>query len=1031
MNKIVKSIISVQIVLFSYMLTAEQVFAEKTVNEIANFYISPVGIDSNPGTLVNPFLTIERARDAVREKIAKGMNRDVVVILRGGNYFIDGAIRFDERDSGRDGRTVVYKAASGEKVSIYGGQRINGWKKVSSNIYRAKVEQGKRFYRLFENDSSLVMARHPNKGSGYGAGLKRVNNTTLTFPESWAVYDFSDAQVFGFLGGNWFSEMRAVIGVNKKSRRLTIDPGAVFRWGKLNDRVYIQGVKELLDEQGEWYLNHDEGYVYCWPYKTPIEKQIITAPASQRLLDISGTDIDHIVSNVRFEGICFIGSDFCERWRVFTDAEKDGTLPLHLQEGLVYIENAKNIAIKNCKIIGAGHSGILFNKYAQDCSVYGCWIEDAGFAGVYMNGWAPGRGPFSSAAESYVNKNHTISNNFIYNCGAFVGHGCGIQFFQSGDNTITHNLVSRMPRYGISYKGWCYTWTKLKDMTLFNKKINFENQFEVLHSRNNTIAYNEISNVCRDSFDYGAIESWGVGRDNLWQGNVIHDLDPTIDWDGWAHPLFPDDAGHYLTVRDNIVYECQGGKKTGVVMVKDIKLVIENNIFADNIMGRLATVEPYKEAAFEMAIRRNIISGDYGKLWSTCGKTFKIFFHDPKVKQGTPVVEEIDYNLFCQPYPEIGKYKHHKWDINSLQADAGFMRKNQPWDTHYTDFKLKPDSPAFKLGFKAIAIDQVGLRDDFPFDRSLLFRKQATDKIQAEDYDRMRGLRAKGGMGIEHIQQGAWVKYLNVDFGKGNINEFVSSLTYRQPSKANLQSSPLIKDYLTIWQISEVFRKAKKDGTALFNVSFSPETDQAETVNWHWQDGPSTNRAGKVAAAGVVDLGDILGETGDNCVGYLLTHIHSPQQQDSLLKIGSSDGLKVWLNGAEVHARNVSRPLKMGEDRILVKLQPGWNKLLLKVTQISGQWATAARFMTTDGKKNLPGLRIRTQQSEFKAGKANTAACSIRLDSPKGQIIGQLTQGQTVAKVKSVKGIHTVYLVFENNQVSSMDWFQFRGQMHK
>ena len=45
---------------------------------------------------------------------------------------------------------------------------------------------------------------------------------------------------------------------------------------------------------------------------------------------------------------------------------------------------------------------------------------------------------------------------------------------------------------------------------------------------------------------------------------------------------------------------------------------------------------------------------------------------------------------------------------------------------------------------------------------------------------------------------------------------------------------------------------------------------------------------------------------------------------------------------------------------------------------------------------------------------------------PDGKVVGQLMQGQTVAQIEPVEGIHTIYLVFENDQINSMDWFQFR-----
>ena len=44
------------------------------------------------------------------------------------------------------------------------------------------------------------------------------------------------------------------------------------------------------------------------------------------------------------------------------------------------------------------------------------------------------------------------------------------------------------------------------------ESFTFETQFELAHAKNNTIAYNEMSNIVRDSCDPGAIESYGVGK---------------------------------------------------------------------------------------------------------------------------------------------------------------------------------------------------------------------------------------------------------------------------------------------------------------------------------------------------------------------------------------------------------------------------------------------------------------------------------------------------------------------------------------
>ena len=114
-------------------------------------------------------------------------------------------------------------------------------------------------------------------------GAARVNNTKIRIPAEWANYDFSACASFGWIGPDWFAEMRDVTGVDREKYLLTISPGSGGQ--PFNARLYVQGVRELLDEPGEWCLSCSEGYVYYWPRSPPIDKQLIVAPTTECVLD--------------------------------------------------------------------------------------------------------------------------------------------------------------------------------------------------------------------------------------------------------------------------------------------------------------------------------------------------------------------------------------------------------------------------------------------------------------------------------------------------------------------------------------------------------------------------------------------------------------------------------------------------------------------------------------------------------------------------------------------------------------------------
>src|SRR5207237_1153612 len=105
-----------------------------------------------------------------------------------------------------------------------------------------------------------------------------------------------------------------------------------------------------------------------------------------------------------------------------------------------------------------------------------------------------------------------------------------------------------------------------------------------------------------------------------------------------------------------------------------------------------------------------------------------------------------------------------------------------------------------------------------------------------------------------------------------------------------------------------------------------------------------------------VDLG---GEFIPNTdvVAYAYTRVFSPVDQDAVLLLGSHDGIQVRLNGEKVFERHVHRDAAPGQDSLPVRLKQGWNALLLKVEQSSGEWGFYAELTDRSG-GSIDGLRF-------------------------------------------------------------------------
>jgi len=730
-------------------------------------HVAPTGADRNPGTEDRPFASLSAARDAARRLAGSGH----VISLAPGRYFHAEAVTFDERDSG----LVIRGAEPGATAEIYGGVPVTGWERWKGNIWRAQVPKGQRFYNLIVDGKVATMAQTPNAGSGFGGGAKPVGPAEtwkprehVSVPMEWRDYDYDDAQLYAFHDTNWFSEMHTILEPPNEEGLLRVATANV------GERLFLRGILEFLDEPGEWCLKNKEGYLYYWPKSGNPNEQLIIRPTAESLLVLKGTSPESPIKDVTIENVSVIGSDFSESW-----APGENNTMLNPQ-GMIFGENIENLMVRNNRLLAAGHSAVFLNHHAQNCKIGNNLILEAGFCGVYMNGWPIFTDQFQTAEESNVNKGHHVVGNFIHDCGKFVGAGSGIQFYQSGDNIISRNEIGQMPRYGISYKGLCYVTFGRHEA--YGKRITWDNHWELLHTNNNIISGNRIYSVCRNSHDFGAIESWGVGRYNVWENNAVHDVDATLNWECYGNILYADDHNHYLTMRNNIIYHCNGGSVATAFAMKSVRQTTENNLVVDSNLGIITGLGHFREPTWGSIVRYNVFAvrpntrvhnANEGNFKGATGGVI------PALPEGEQGIIEINFNAITpmdpnnpnpSPYPEFGM------DLDSYFGDPKVQRAKPAWDIQYDDYSLAPDSQAFKLGYKTIPTDIIGLRDDFPFDKEAATRRMATDKIQAQDYQRMMNLRTEGGAGIRHITPGSWAKYANIDFGDGMADTAIFKL---------------------------------------------------------------------------------------------------------------------------------------------------------------------------------------------------------------------------------------------------------------
>jgi len=651
------------------------------------FYVSKDGNDSWSGLLEEPntahtdgpFRSIQRAVEAVRNEIARGLERNVTVFIRGGTYYLPEGLSFGANDSGTLEHSVTYASYPGETAILVGGVPIKGWERFNGSIWTADLPEGVETNQLFENGRRMQIAREPNTGYFEISGpVKGRERSAFTYsqgdldPSGW---DISEARVFIWQGHDWFTQDKKLVSINPENRTIVMGSDAGYPMTRGN-RYYIKNVLALLDIPGECQIDNTRRKVYCWPTRLPVENQTYVVATAENLISIHGSPPNGTVRNLHFENLDLAIS------------KKD----------VVRISGAENCTVKFCKIENGGQSGVLVSGHAQGIVVYGNLIRYNGLHGVSLMGLAPGR--------EDVNHHNVVENNHIHHCGRLVGHGYGVRIYQSGHNKIVHNEIHDMPRYGTTIKGMPYQVLRAR-----LENVTWENHWDLLHSRNNLLAYNNIYRVNLDSQDTGAMESWGPGRDNVYDHNLIHDVG-NFEF-GLQSGMYLDDATNYFNVTNNIIYGVHGTGGDQCIFTKGIGNRIENNILvvARGNSAAIRSMEMGGEKCEGHVYLRNIFYFE-----SKDGAAYGF------INWNETRVAESDYNLFWKPRgrltisggPADGSFSEwltilgHKFDQHSVIDDPLFV------DPKQRNYHLRPESPALHLGFKDIDTSEIGLEEDFP-----------------------------------------------------------------------------------------------------------------------------------------------------------------------------------------------------------------------------------------------------------------------------------------------------------------------------
>jgi hypothetical protein len=280
--------------------------------------VAPTGAeradDDGPGTAEQPLATLAEAQRRARDLAAEG-DGDVTVTLLDGTYRLNEPLRFDAADSGRDGHTVTWQAASGASPVLTGADPVTGWEldDAATGVYKADVGTGFDTRQLYVDGELAQRARMSLNPSDI---TLNEDGFTLNNPDHGFLADLPDQQrielqaILSFT--NRFAPVESISGSTVTMQQPAWDnntygydaiqsPFRTPTFSLLNSKAFI-------DEPGEWYLDTTAGTLY---YK-PLEGQDLSStqvelPRLESLVEVGGT-YDEPAQDLEFKGLTFTGT---------------------------------------------------------------------------------------------------------------------------------------------------------------------------------------------------------------------------------------------------------------------------------------------------------------------------------------------------------------------------------------------------------------------------------------------------------------------------------------------------------------------------------------------------------------------------------------------------------------------------------------------------------------------------------------------------------------------------------------------------
>jgi hypothetical protein len=153
------------------------------------------------------------------------------------------------------------------------------------------------------------------------------------------------------------------------------------------------------------------------------------------------------------------------------------------------------------------------------------------------------------------------------------------------------------------------------------------------------------------------------------------------------------------------------------------------------------------------------------------------------------------------------------------------------------------------------------------------------------------------------------------------------------------------EDYLHEFHVIGPFKKDGQEQITLdfktpLDEDFASNKDGSIDLKKSYTFGGKSLRWGMTKSSnktGYVNFTKVLGPV-EWCIGYAYCEIESIHPRDVILRCGSDDGIRVWVNGKLVHSNEIGRGYAVDSDSFRAHLIAGTNRILIKIDNYVSGW---------------------------------------------------------------------------------------------